>query len=151
MDFYLQKISDYQVFYYDLENGNYEMLTDGLSRNESVVWANNGEKFVYSGTKRNGRDYDLLLSEINNPKETRPILEKSGYWGGVDWSPDDKNILVTNWFPTNESYYYILNVKSGKLEQINPKDEGHGFRKKSNRDYYTNVIVLFLEENLISQ
>ncbi len=29
------------------------------------------------------------------------------------------------------------------------KDEGHGFRKKSNRDYYNNSMVLFLEKYLL--
>lgn len=29
------------------------------------------------------------------------------------------------------------------------KDEGHGFRKKTNRDFYNAAVVLFIEENLI--
>jgi len=29
------------------------------------------------------------------------------------------------------------------------KDEGHGFRKKSNRDYYYHSVVLFLEKYLL--
>ena len=28
-------------------------------------------------------------------------------------------------------------------------DEGHGFRKKTNRDYYASVLVRFLEEHLL--
>lgn len=130
----------YQVFYYDLEKGNYEMLTDGSSRNESVSWSNNGDKFIYSSTKRNGRDYDILLSDINNPKEAQPILEKSGYWGAVDWSTDDKKLLVKNYISANESYYHILNIESGKLEQINPKDEkiayGSAAWSKDNKGIY---------------
>lgn len=130
----------YQVFYYDLEKGNYEMLTDGSSRNESVSWSNNGDKFIYSSTKRNGRDYDILLSDINNPKEAQPILEKSGYWGVVDWSTDDKKLLVKNYISANESYYHILNIESGKLEQINPKEEkiayGSAAWSKDNKGIY---------------
>ncbi len=29
------------------------------------------------------------------------------------------------------------------------KDEGHGFRKKRNRDYYSNAVTLFLETHLL--
>jgi hypothetical protein len=29
------------------------------------------------------------------------------------------------------------------------KDEGHGFRKKVNTDFYNNAVVMFLEENLL--
>ena len=112
----------YQVFYFDLDNGNHEMLTDGVSRNGGLSWSNKGDKFVYYSTKRNGRDWDLFLSNINKPKEAKTILKEGGFWVAVDWSPDDKNLLVMKYISANESYYYILDIESGQLEQINPKE-----------------------------
>ncbi|MCK4903052.1 MAG: PD40 domain-containing protein, partial [Candidatus Marinimicrobia bacterium] len=64
----------YQVFYYDIDKGNHEMLTDGVSRNGGFSWSNKGDKFIYYSTKRNGRDWDLLISDINKPKEAKTIL-----------------------------------------------------------------------------
>jgi dipeptidyl aminopeptidase/acylaminoacyl peptidase len=113
----------YQIFFYDLENGNHQMLTDGTSRNGEVSWSNKGDMFVYSSTKRNGRDWDILLSDIENPQHAEPILEMSGLWEAVDWSPDDKQLLVLNYISINESYYHILDIETGELEQINPKEE----------------------------
>jgi dipeptidyl aminopeptidase/acylaminoacyl peptidase len=31
------------------------------------------------------------------------------------------------------------------------KDEGHGFRKKSNKDYYTKAVILFLKRYLLNE
>ena len=130
----------YQVFYYDIDKGNHEMLTDGVSRNGGFSWSNKGDKFVYYSTKRNGRDWDLLISDINKPKEAKTILEVGGFWVAADWSPDDKKLLVINYISANESYYYILDIESGELGQINPKDEkiayGPALWSKDNKGIY---------------
>ena len=38
----------YQIFYFDLEQGSYKMLSDGSSRNGGAKWSNKGDKFVFS-------------------------------------------------------------------------------------------------------
>jgi dipeptidyl aminopeptidase/acylaminoacyl peptidase len=113
----------YQIFFYDLENGNHQMLTDGISRNGEVSWSNKGDKFVYFSTKRNGRDWDIFLGDIENNQNTKPILEMGGVWVAVDWSPNDKQLLVSNYISINESYFYILDIETGELDQINPQEE----------------------------
>ncbi|MFC1785368.1 S9 family peptidase [Candidatus Neomarinimicrobiota bacterium] len=113
----------YQVFYYNFDSGDYNMLTDGSSRNGGFSWSNKGDKFVYYSTKRNGRDWDLYINDMSNPTESKLILEEGGFWIAVDWSPCDKYLLVIKYISANESYYYILNTKDGELEQINPIEE----------------------------
>jgi dipeptidyl aminopeptidase/acylaminoacyl peptidase len=113
----------YQVFYFDLKSGKHKMLTDGSSRNGDILWANKGNRFVYYSTKRNGRDWDLHLAYLENPDEAKPILEEGGTWSPVDWSPDDKHLLVAKYISINETYPHILDIESGKLTQINPSDE----------------------------
>jgi len=113
----------YQIFYFNLDNGDYTMLTDGSSRNESMLWSNKGDKFVYSSTKRNGRDWDLYLSHIDSPQVAKSILEQGGSWSPTNWSPDDKRLLVKKYISVNESYYYVLDIASGKLTPINPTEE----------------------------
>jgi len=36
----------------------------------------------------------------------------------------------------------------GEVWYLAAKDEGHGFRKKANRDFYQKTIVTFLEKQL---
>ena len=113
----------YQIFYYDLDKGKYTMLTDGTSKNGGVRWSNKGDRFVYRSTRRNGRDWDLYLSNMNNPHQAKLIFEGKGWWSAAEWSPDDKFLLIAKYVSVNESYYHILDVASGKLRQINPTHE----------------------------
>ena len=113
----------YQIFYFDMESGSYKMLTDGKSRNGGATWSNKGDKFSYYTTKRNGRDWDIYIGNVQNPEKAYPVLEKGGTWFAVDWSPDDSQLLVGRYVSANESYYYLLDLSSKKLEQINPSDK----------------------------
>jgi dipeptidyl aminopeptidase/acylaminoacyl peptidase len=126
----------YQIYFYNLENGEYKLLTDGSSRNGYPNWSNDGKKFAYYSTKRNGRDWDIYLCDINTPGKAERILEKGGTWVAVDWSPDDKKLLVINYVSANESYYYTLEIATGELIQINPSKEkiAYGFRSLFSKD-----------------
>jgi hypothetical protein len=39
---------------------------------------------------------------------------------------------------------------NGEVWYFLARDEGHGFRKKSNRDHYNNAVVLFLHKHLLN-
>ncbi|MCH7760844.1 S9 family peptidase [candidate division TA06 bacterium] len=109
----------YQIFFYDLEKGNYWMLTDGKSRNGSSLWSNKGDRFAFYTTKRNGRDWDIYIGELNNSKNAVAVLESTGTWIPVDWSPDDSQLLISRYVSASESYYYTLDLSTKKLTQIN--------------------------------
>ena len=52
--------------------------------------------------------------------------------------------------PANESQQMVAKIRGrgGEVWYLAAKDEGHGFRKKSNRDFYQKTIVTFLERQL---
>ncbi len=112
-----------QIFYFDMNTGGYKMLSDGESRNGSAIWSNKGDRFSFYCTKRNGRDFDVYIGDIDHPEKAYPVLEKSGFWIAADWSPDDSKILIVNYISANESYYHILDLKTKELSQINPSDK----------------------------
>lgn len=112
-----------QIFYFDMESGNYKMLSDGKSRNGGAIWSNKGDRFCYITTKRNGRDFDIYIGNIHDMSKTYPVLEDKGVWFATDWSPDDSKLLVSKYISANESNYYILDLKTKKLEQLNPSDK----------------------------
>ena len=66
----------YQIFYFDMDTGEYAMLTDGVSRYGDVIWSNQGDRFAYFSTERNGRDWDIFVGDPDEPGEGRPILEE---------------------------------------------------------------------------
>jgi len=50
--------------------------------------------------------------------------------------------------PYTESEQMVATIRGngGEVWYLLAKDEGHGFRKKGNRDYNSNAIVLFLQK-----
>ncbi len=113
----------YQIFSYDLETGRRRMFTDGSSKNGDAVWSFKGDRLVYSSTRRNGRDWDLYLADIDDPSSSRLLLETDGAWWAVDWSPDDGRIMVKNYISINETRPYILDVRTARLSPLNPGGE----------------------------
>jgi len=110
----------YQIYFYDLETGNYRLLTDGKSRNEGLVWSRKGDRFAYGSTKRNGKDTDVYISDLKQPENARAVVTEGGSWAPGHFSNDDSKLLVRKYVSANESYLYIYDIKTQKLEQINP-------------------------------
>jgi dipeptidyl aminopeptidase/acylaminoacyl peptidase len=52
--------------------------------------------------------------------------------------------------PASESQQMVAKIRArgGEVWYLAAKDEGHGFRKKTNRDFYQKTIVTFLEKQL---
>jgi dipeptidyl aminopeptidase/acylaminoacyl peptidase len=113
----------YQIFSFDMDNGIYKMLTDGKSSNGGVSWNNKGDKFSFFSTKRNGTDWDIYVADIKNPENAEMVLSEGGAWGAADWSPDDKSLIVGKYISANESYFYILDIATKSLTQVNPSPE----------------------------
>jgi len=113
----------YQIFSFNLENGEYKMLTDGKSRNTRFDWSTKGDKFSFSSTKRNKKDNDIYVMNINGNGEAEAIITEGGEWNTVDWSNDDSKLLVVKFISANESYLYIFDLSSKKLTEINPSKE----------------------------
>jgi dipeptidyl aminopeptidase/acylaminoacyl peptidase len=132
----------YQLFHFNFGDGNYQMVTDGKSRNGAALWSNRGDRFSFYTTKRNGRDWDIYVADMNQPTEAQPVLEKNGTWIAIDWSPDDSKLIAFNYISANESYPYILDLGSKELTQINPSEEkisynGVAFSKDGEGIYLT--------------
>jgi dipeptidyl aminopeptidase/acylaminoacyl peptidase len=113
----------YQLFYFDMDTGSYDMFTDGSSRNGGAVWSNDGKKFAFYSTRRNGRDWDIFVGDIDDPSSAEPIVEEGGVWFPGEWSPGDDKMIVGRYVSANESYGYVLDVESGELTEVNPTDK----------------------------
>ena len=113
----------YQFYWFDENTGRHTLLTDGKSRYESFAWSNKGDRAAFVSTKRNGRDFDIYLMEGTDLKATKLLKETSGQWNVVDWSSDDKKLLIRNYISANESHLFILDIASGQLTEINPNQK----------------------------
>lgn len=78
------------------------------------------------------------ISPLNNAERiTKPLFVVQGL--------NDPRV------PASESEQMVRTVRAngGKVWYLLAKDEGHGFRKHSNRVFFENAVVLFLQEHLL--
>jgi dipeptidyl aminopeptidase/acylaminoacyl peptidase len=114
---------NYQIYYFDKDNGQRKCLTDGLSRNGSPLWARGSTTFAYSSTSRNGRDHDIHLSDIRSPEGSRLICQVQGMWVPLSWSPDNSQLLLLDYISATETYLHIMDVESGEMKSLFAKTE----------------------------
>jgi dipeptidyl aminopeptidase/acylaminoacyl peptidase len=108
-----------QIFWYDLDSRQDQMLSDGESVNFGISWSNRGDRFVFTSTRRNKRDFDLYVSELSSPERADLIMDRGmGYWMATDWSPDDTRIIAVQYLAATSTNSYILDMQSGEMKQI---------------------------------
>ncbi|AZA49348.1 S9 family peptidase [Chryseobacterium carnipullorum] len=114
-----------QLFKLDLKTMESTLLTDGgRSQNGGMMWKKDGSGFYFSSTKRNGGDRDVYYMNPSKPEDTQLILEvKGGGWGISDLSEDGKKLLITEYVSANDSYLYLYDLESKKLEPITDRKE----------------------------
>jgi dipeptidyl aminopeptidase/acylaminoacyl peptidase len=114
----------FQLYRYDLASGNVTLLTDGQSRNTDAVYSSNSDLVAYSSTRRTKQDTDIWVMDPRDPKSDRMLLQlQGGGWQSLDWSPDNKQLLVVNEVSANESYLYLVDVAKGEKKLLTPKGQ----------------------------
>jgi dipeptidyl aminopeptidase/acylaminoacyl peptidase len=112
----------YQLYRYDVATGDITLLTDGKSRNGLGPWSSKGEQIAYTSTRRTGKDADLWVMNPAEPKSDRLLTKlEGGGWAPLDWSPDDKQILLLEELSINESYLWLVNVETGEKTALTPR------------------------------
>ncbi len=111
-----------QNYRYDFATGAITLLTDGKARNSDPTWSTKGDRVAYTSTRRNGADTDIYLEAPADPKSDRLLAEvKGGGWQVLDWSPDDKQLLVQEYVSINESYLWLFDTESGAKKELTPR------------------------------
>ena len=113
----------FQFYRYDFATGDITLLTDGKSRNTSPRWSYQGDRVAYGSTQRTGNDVDIWVVQCRPSRPARGMVAQmdGGGWEVADWSPDGKQLLVTNYVSAAESYVWLVDVASGKKELLTPK------------------------------
>jgi len=140
--------------------GGYMVLSSMTHYNDKlvggidVVGISNFVSFL-ENTKEYRRDLRRVEYGDERIPEMREFLTKISPVTNVD--KISKPLLVVQGLndprvPVSESEQMVEAIRNNgsPVWYLLGKDEGHGFRKKSNRDFYLNSVVLFLEEYLIN-
>jgi dipeptidyl aminopeptidase/acylaminoacyl peptidase len=110
-----------QLYRFDPVSGEATLLTDGKSKNDLGPWSTNGTRIAYHSTRRNGTDTDIYTMDPSNPTTDRKVLEvQGGGWAPIDWSPDDKTLLVADYTSVNETSLWLVDVATGTKTRLTP-------------------------------
>ena len=110
-----------QIFLLDPEGSDDAvMLTDGESRNTSVVWDRDGKQIVFQSTRRNGASNDIWMMDVSDPASARMVLESPDgtYWAAADFSADNSHLLIINYVGNADSRVHLLDIASGDLRLL---------------------------------
>ncbi|MFO7278055.1 MAG: S9 family peptidase [Pseudomonadota bacterium] len=108
-----------QIHYYRFADRSVRLLTDGKSRYGSPVWSNDGRRVAFFGNVRDGVSYDIFFFDVTSDIAPRLMVGgQQGTWYPLDWSPDDRKLLVQNYVSINESYLHIADVATGSLTPL---------------------------------
>jgi dipeptidyl aminopeptidase/acylaminoacyl peptidase len=113
----------FQLYRYDTPSGDATLLTDGKSRNTSPKWSNAGDRIAYGSTRRTGNDVDVYVVNPSDPKSDHLLVQlQGGGWQVLDWSPDDKKILLVDQLSANQSFLWIADAATGEKSLLTPQN-----------------------------
>jgi dipeptidyl aminopeptidase/acylaminoacyl peptidase len=104
-------------------------ITPDGQRVSGFEWAHSGKQIVYSTVPvgRQGSNDSInttvTIADPLKPETARVLAElPGGGWGGYTFSEDDKRLVLVKYVSANESELFIMDVASGKMEQITRKE-----------------------------
>lgn len=111
-----------QIYRFDLDSGRISLLTDGgRSQNGEIQWSRRGDRIAYGSTRRNGADRDLYVMDPADPRSDRLVFQAhGGGWRVLDWSPDDRQLLLMEYASINENRLWLLDLSSGQKRLLAP-------------------------------
>jgi len=112
---------NFQFFLLDPATGKARRFTDGKSRHVSPAWSTDGKLLAYASNARNGRDFDLYVADPSTPGSERRVAELKGSWNPLDWSPDNRRILLSEDVSANEGYLHWADVATGEIHTLTPR------------------------------
>jgi dipeptidyl aminopeptidase/acylaminoacyl peptidase len=110
-----------QIYYQRLGEPATKLLTDGKSLNGGPVWSNSGREVAFFSTARDGVSYDIDIVEPEVGSLPRLAITGDGAaWYPLDWSPDDRKLLVLKYLSISEAYLYVVDLSTGQKREVEP-------------------------------
>jgi dipeptidyl aminopeptidase/acylaminoacyl peptidase len=113
---------NFQFFLLDRRTGRARRFTDGTHRYVAPVWSHDGKLLAYASNARNGRDMDVYVADPGTPGSERRIAQVQGSWSPLDWSPDNRRLLLSEYISANESYLHWIDIAGGEAHAITPRN-----------------------------
>lgn len=112
---------NHQLYWMDLDSKAVTPLTDNPQAMHIFGdFAPDASQIAYTGNDRNGRDFDLYIQSVSNPKDVRLAKELGGHWEVKRWNPDHTLILQERIVYSVDEHLYQF--KDDALLPLSPHD-----------------------------
>lgn len=103
------------------------LLTDGKSRNTDPVWSKDGRRIAYASNRRNGKDSDIIVTQADATHTEKVLLTAtSSGWSPVEWSQQNKQLLLRQSFGLNETRLWLADIQTQKRTPVT-QASGHDY------------------------
>lgn len=111
-----------QFYVMDLATGEVTRLTHDEGRHAGPSISRDGKMLAYTGTARNGRDWDLYLMELKPQAQPKKVWEVTGNFYPASFHPDGGELLVSQYISASETRWYTFDIASQKATPFTPQD-----------------------------
>jgi dipeptidyl aminopeptidase/acylaminoacyl peptidase len=112
-----------QLYWFDNASREVSLLTDGKrTQNSGARFSRDGRLMAYRSTARNGTDTDVWVRDTATGA-AKPVVTAGGSWVALDFSPDNRSLLVMKTVSAAEAYPGEVNLETGALTLF-PVDGG---------------------------
>jgi dipeptidyl aminopeptidase/acylaminoacyl peptidase len=116
----------FQILRLDLDGWRTTRLTDGKSRNLAPVWSEDGKKLAWSSTARNGRDFDVWVSDGRSTGAV--AVQGTGLWEPLGFSRDGNSLLIQEEISIAHSRLHLADLVKKTVTNITPGDAPVAYR-----------------------
>ena len=110
-----------QLYYQRQGESTPRLLSDGKSSNGGAVWSNGGRQVAFFSTARDGVTCDIDVVDPEGGALPRLVVTgDAAAWYPLDWSPDDRKLLVLKYVSRAEGYLYIVDSSTGQKRELDP-------------------------------
>jgi dipeptidyl aminopeptidase/acylaminoacyl peptidase len=109
--------------YYQRVGESAKLLSDGKSKNGAPVWSNSGHEVAFFSTARDPASFDIDVVDPESGALPRLVVSADApgvMWTPLDWSPDDRKLLVLKSVASDESYLYVVDLGTGQKKEVDP-------------------------------
>ncbi len=108
-----------QIYYQHAQDPAARRLTDGKSVNGAAVWSNSGREIAFFTTARDGVSTDIdIVDPESGALPHLAVTGDSAAWYPLDWSADDRRLLVQKRVSAQEDHLYIVELESGQKREV---------------------------------
>lgn len=112
--------NEHPQLYYYADDGSVRQVTTGNSLHGSIVWAHDGKRVAFYGSERDGFSPDIYVADVTTASAPRLVVGgQQDTWYPLDWSADDRKLLLRKYVSLSESYLYVADVATGTLTPLN--------------------------------